>query len=95
MSDGPKGQSALRDSKKWLDSYLDGVRDSWAKDTTVKGEQLSSLTFRVRDCDRKGKTDCKHVSTTPAPTTAHHKNYNETTTTKALPRAWFDAIAVG
>ena len=78
MSDGPKGQSALRDSKKWLDSYLDDVRASWAKDTTVKGKQLSSLTFRVRDCDRKGKTDC----------------YN-TTATKALSRAWFDAITVG
>jgi len=70
MSDGPKGQSALRDSKKWLDSYLDDVRASWAKDTTVKGKQLSSLTFRVRDCHRKGKTNCDGVSTTPAPTTA-------------------------
>ena len=92
MSDGPKGQSALRDSKKWLDSYLDGVRDSWAKDT----KQLSSLTFRVRDCDRKGKTDCKHISTTHENYNgATLENYNGTTATKALPRAWFDAIIVG
>ena len=73
MSEGPKGQSALRDSRQWLDSYLDGVRDSWAKDTTVNGEQLSSLTFRVRECDRKGKTDCERASTM-------HGNYGSTTT---------------
>ena len=80
MSEGPTGQSALRDSRQWLDSYLDGVRKSWAKDTTVNGEQLSSLTFRVHDCDRKGKTDCEGASVMP--------------TTKPLSRVWFYAIAV-
>ena len=51
----------------WLDAYLNKVRNSWAKDTTVQGKQLSSLTFPVLDCHRVGKPDCASDSTTAPP----------------------------
>merc|ERR1712187_420212 len=32
--------------------------ESWGKDTTVNGKQLSSLSFSVAECDRIGKPSC-------------------------------------
>jgi len=68
LAEGPQGVSDLRDSRKWLDTYLDTVRDSWAKDTTVNGKQLSSLTFPVVECQRADRPDCTEGDfTTPGP----------------------------
>jgi len=58
LSTGAKGESGLRDAKQWLDGYLNTVRESWGKDTTVNGKQLSSLSFPVAECDRIGKPSC-------------------------------------
>jgi len=58
LSTGEKGKSDLRDAKQWLDKYLGTLPANWAKDTTVNGKQLSSLSFAVAECDRIGKADC-------------------------------------